>query len=151
LAALSGIAVLVACAPLKPGPPAIPFGNAQPQAQELYHHLNAERAANGLGPMGWHDQLGGLAQGWSEHMANTGDFSHQNLGAVLGNPAFGGFSAMAENIIHGGCGTSAAQLHQAWMNSPGHRVNILGNYGAVGIGIACNGNGDLYATQDFAR
>jgi uncharacterized protein YkwD len=150
LAAVVAALALAACAPLKSGPPAISFGNANPQAQELYYLVNNERAANGLGPVGWHDELGGLAQSWSDHMAGTGDYSHQDLYAVLQNPAFAGFSAMAENIIHGDCGLSAAQLHQAWMNSPDHRANILGNYNAIGIGVACNG-GQLYATEDFGR
>jgi uncharacterized protein YkwD len=68
LAATAAVVVLAACAPVKSGPsaPPIPFGNAHPQAQELYHLVNAERAAHGLGAVGWHDQLGGLAQGWSE-------------------------------------------------------------------------------------
>jgi uncharacterized protein YkwD len=45
---------------------------------------------------------------------------------------------------------SAGQIHQAWMNSPGHRANILGDFSAIGIGVACNG-GALYATEDFGR
>ena len=57
---------------------------------------------------------------------------------------------MGENILHGGCGISAGQMDQAWMNSPDHRANILGNFSAVGIGVACNG-GDLYATEEFGR
>lgn len=57
---------------------------------------------------------------------------------------------MAENIIRGDCGLSSAQIHQAWMNSADHRANILGNYNAIGIGVACNG-GQLYATEDFGR
>ena len=151
LAAVGAALAAAACAPLKAGPPrAIPFGNAQPQAQQLYYLINAERAANGLGGVGWHDQLGGLAQDWSDHMAASGDYSHQNLDAVMQNPAFAGFSAMSENIIHGSCGLSAVELHQAWMSSPSHRANILGNYNAVGIGVSCNG-GDLYAVEDFAR
>jgi uncharacterized protein YkwD len=153
LAATAAIVVLAACAPIKSGPPSappIPFGNAHPQAQELYYLVNAERAAHGLGQVGWHDQLGGLAQGWSEHMAGSGNLTHQNLDAILRSPAGSGFSALNENIIHAGCGISAGQLHQAWMNSPPHRANILGNFNAVGIGLACNG-GDLYATEDFGR
>jgi uncharacterized protein YkwD len=59
-------------------------------------------------------------------LAGTDDYSHQNLDAVLRNPAFADFSAMGENIIRGGCGLSAEQLHQAWMSSPLHAANILG-------------------------
>ncbi len=123
LAATAAIVVLAACAPIKGGAPAaqLPFGSAHPQAQELYYLVNNERAANGLGGVGWHDQLGGLAQNWSNYMAGTGDYSHQNLDAILQDPAWGGFNGLGENIIHGGCGISAAQMHQAWMNSPLHR------------------------------
>jgi len=142
---------LVACAPLKSGPaPTVSFGNANPEAQQLYSLVNDERAANGLGSVGWNDLLAGLAQSWSDHMAGTGDYSHQNLDAVLQNPAFAGFSALGENIAHGGCGLSGEQLHHAWMNSPLHAANILGNWSVVGIGVTCNGS-DLYATEDFGR
>ena len=92
----------------KAGPPAaapLPFG-ARPQAQELYYIVNNERATNGLGPVVWHDQLGGLAQSWSDYMAVTGNYSHQDLDAVLQNPAYAGYSGLGENILHGGCGTS---------------------------------------------
>lgn len=151
LAAVGAALALAACAPLKAGPPrTVSFGNAHPQAQELYYLVNSERAANGLGGVGWHELLGGLAQNWSDHMAATGDYRHQNLDAVLQDPAFAGFSALGENIIHGGCGLSAAELHQAWMSSPLHRANILGNWSSIGIGVACNGS-DLYATEDFGR
>jgi uncharacterized protein YkwD len=83
-------------------------------------------------------------------MAGSGNFTHQNLDAVLNSPAGSGFSALGENIIHGGCGLSAQQLHQSGMGSPIHRANILGNFTVVGIGVACNGS-DVYATEDFGR
>jgi uncharacterized protein YkwD len=152
LAATAAIVVLAACAPLKGGAGAaqLPFGSAHPQAQELYYLVNNERAANGLGPVGWHDQLGGLAQNWSNWMAGSGNATHQNLDAILQDPAWGGFNGLGENIIRGGCGISAGQMHQAWMSSPLHRANILGNFSVVGIGVACSG-GNVYATEDFGR
>lgn len=151
LAAIALVAAFAACAPIKSGPaPSLSFGAAHPHAQELYHLVNADRAAHGLGPVHWNDQLGGLAQNWSNHQAAIGSMQHQNLQAILESPGYGHFSGMGENVLTGGCGTSAGQMHQAWMNSPAHRANILGNFNAVGIGIACNG-GSVYATQDFAR
>jgi uncharacterized protein YkwD len=146
------IAIGAACAPVKSpaGGRAISFGGAHPQAQEIYYLVNNERAARGLGPANWNDQLGGLAQGWAEYMAGSGNFVHQNLHAVLADPAFAGFSGLGENIIAGHCGMSAAELHYAWMSSWQHAANILGNFHGIGIGIACNG-GTLYAVQDFGR
>jgi uncharacterized protein YkwD len=134
---------------LPPPPPPPPFGGALPQARELYSLVNNERAARGLGPVNWNDQLGGLAQRWSQHMAATGSMAHQNLRAIH-NSGFEGFSVLAENVLSGGCGMSARQMHQAWMNSPTHRATILGDYSEIGIGIACNG-GALYAAEEFGR
>jgi uncharacterized protein YkwD len=153
LAGTAAIVVLAACAPFKSGAPGaapLPFGSAHPQAQELYSYVNDARAANGLGPVGWHDQLGGLAQSWSDYMAATGNYSHQDLDAILQSPPYAGFSGLGENILRGGCGISAAQMHLAWMSSPEHQANILGNYSAVGIGVTCNG-GNVYATEEFGR
>lgn len=42
--------------------------------------------------------------------------------------------------------------HQGWMDSPGHRANILNDgFEKIGIGVAANANGDYWATQFFAR
>lgn len=110
----------------------------------LYDAVNADRAAHGLPGFGWDNQLGGLAQGWSQHMAATGSLTHRSMQEVIGY----GFSRAAENIIVGSCNMSAAQIEAAWMNSPLHRRNILGPYNVIGIGAVC-ANGRLWATQDF--
>jgi uncharacterized protein YkwD len=112
--------------------------------------VNSARAAQGLGPLAWNDQLAGVAQRWSEHIAVTGDFSHQNLQALLEQPALAGFSELAENMFRGTCGMSASQIHQTFMNSASHRANILGNHSAVGIGAVCNG-GTVAVVENFGR
>ena len=61
-----------------------------------------------------------------------------------------GFSGLAENIMRGTCGMSAAEINQDWMSSPAHRANILGNYSAIGIGATCSG-GTIAAVEDFGR
>lgn len=118
--------------------------------REVYDLVNADRAANGLPALGWNDQLGGLAQGWSENMASTGSFSHSDLNAALRSSEFDGFRRLGENILVGGCNMTAAQVEQAWMNSPGHRANILGDYNVVGVGFVCAGD-RLWGTQSFGR
>jgi uncharacterized protein YkwD len=144
VAAIALVVALAACAPFKSSP------SPNPVAGQLYAEVNNARAANGLPPLAWNDQLAGLAQGWSGHIASTGDFSHQNLGALLGNPALAGFSGLAKNIMRGTCGMSAAEIHQHWMSSPLHRANILGSYSAIGISVACSG-GTVAAAEDFGR
>ena len=117
-------------------------------SREIYELVNADRGAHGLPPLNWNAQLGGLAQGWTENMAATGRLQHSNLSATLRSPEFDGFSRLGENILVGGCNMSAAEMEQAWMNSPSHRANILGSYNVIGVGVVCSG-GRLWATQSF--
>jgi uncharacterized protein YkwD len=155
LAAVAVVFALAACAPTKapppaPAPPSLPFDSADPIAKELLSRTNSDRAANGLDPLAWNDQLGGLAQSWSDHMATTGELVHQDLDALLETPAYSGFSELKENILSGACALTAAQIEAAFMNSSPHKVNILGNFTVLGIGVKCNGT-NLYVTEDFGR
>jgi uncharacterized protein YkwD len=109
--------------------------------------LNADRAANGVGPLGWNGALGGIAQAWAEWMATNGSFSHQNLGAVIGGT---GFSTMGENLFLGPDGLGAGTVEASWMNSPAHRANLLsGAFSAVGVGVAVSSDGKMYVVADF--
>lgn len=57
------------------------------------------------------------------------------------------YKAAAENIAAGQ--TSAIYAHEAWMNSEGHRKNILGNYNYIGVGVKFGGYYKIYYTQNF--
>lgn len=57
------------------------------------------------------------------------------------------YSGAAENIAAGQ--TSAIYAHEAWMNSEGHRKNILGNYNYIGVGVSFGGFYNIYYTQNF--
>ena len=53
-----------------------------------------------------------------------------------------------ENLAEGH--TSPAEVVQAWMNSPGHRENILNDdFGNLGVGITISNNGTIYWVQMF--
>jgi uncharacterized protein YkwD len=117
-------------------------------SREVFDLVNVDRAANGLPAVSWNPQLGGLAQGWSEHMGSTGQFEHSDLNATLRSPEFSAFRRLGENILVGSCNMTAAEIERAWMNSPGHRANILGDYNVIGVGVVCAG-GRLWATQSF--
>ncbi|MGQ0804351.1 MAG: CAP domain-containing protein [Actinomycetota bacterium] len=117
-------------------------------SREIYDLVNADRGTQGLPALTWHPKLGGLAQGWSEHMASTGRLEHSDINATLGSPEFSEFHRLGENILEGSCSMTAAQMEQAWMNSPGHRANILGSYNVIAVGVVCAG-GRLWATQSF--
>ena len=129
-----------------------PSGTSYEQRAErdLFNLVNRDRTRAGLPALAWDDRLGGLALEWSHQMAATRNFSHRNLGAALGE--LPGFTRLAENILVGQCGMTGAEMHQAWMNSSGHRANIMsGSYNAIGIGVVCSSDGRVWATEDFGR
>jgi uncharacterized YkwD family protein len=58
------------------------------------------------------------------------------------------YMAAGENIAKGQP-TSAAVM-SSWMNSPGHKANILSeNFTEIGVGVAKDANGTIYWTQQF--
>ncbi|MFC4404264.1 SafA/ExsA family spore coat assembly protein [Gracilibacillus xinjiangensis] len=110
---------------------------------------NEERAKNGLPPLRPNWQLSRVARYKSEDMNTNHYFSHQS--PTYGSPFnmmqdFGiSYRAAAENIAKGQ--QTPYQVVQAWMNSSGHRKNILnGNFTHIGVGYDPDGN---YWTQMF--
>ncbi|GHU38854.1 hypothetical protein FACS1894105_13200 [Clostridia bacterium] len=60
------------------------------------------------------------------------------------------FSSAAENIAMGQ--KNASEAMKSWMNSPGHRANILSRtVTEIGVGAAKTSNGTLYFTQMFMK
>lgn len=139
-------------APAPPAPSAVETsGEAEARVVEL---VNAARAEAGLGPLQRMTGLDDVARGWSSSLASSG-------AALAHNPAFssqipGGWSAAAENVAwapvgYAGSATAIADaMHRVWMDSAGHRANILGPYTHVGVGVAYSPTHGWYLTQNFA-
>ena len=122
-----------------------PAAGADTEAEtELLAKINATRAANGLGALQLDGALRSYARSHAEDMANAGEVYHSSQ-AELTSAAGAGWSGIAENV---GKGPSPTSLHNAFMASPGHKANILGNYNYVGIGTDTRG-GSLYVTVVF--
>ena len=111
---------------------------------EFLSKINATRAAHGLSALQIDDALHSHARSHSEDMAAAGKIYHSTE-AELTAAAGTGWSGIAENVGKGGSPTS---LHDAFMASPGHKKNILGDYNYVGIGTEISG-GSLYVTMVF--
>jgi uncharacterized protein YkwD len=113
--------------------------------------VNASRARSGLGPMYWDDALAASAQRWSQQLASSNGFAHQDLVAL--NARFGNaYGAIGEVLFSGPCTASSAQVHQALMNSPSHRAVILTPFlDVLGVGIVCNAGGTLFVVVDFGQ
>jgi cysteine-rich secretory family protein len=130
--------------------------NAQLQRNDselqLFDALNRERAAHGLSALQWDDTLFKAARQHALRMADLNILEHQlpsesNLEGRLAE-AGARFSVIAENIA---VGPNPQTIHAGWMDSPGHRKNILdARLTSVGI-AAVRGTGGLFAVQDFSQ
>jgi uncharacterized protein YkwD len=106
--------------------------------------INATRSANGLGPLEVYWDLADDAEAHSAAMKSASDLYHNpNLGNVTS-----GWSALAENV---GVGPTVDRLHTAFMESAGHRKNILGNYNYVGVGVVRESDTKIWVTVVFMR
>lgn len=121
---------------------------------EVVRLVNVERSKNGLQLLKENWQLSRVARYKSQDMANKNYFSHTS--PTYGSPfkmmeAFGlRYSTAGENIAKGQ--RTAQAVMTAWMNSPGHRSNILSpTYTQIGVGYATNKSGVPYWTQMFIK
>jgi uncharacterized YkwD family protein/spore coat assembly protein SafA len=132
----------------------IPTVTTSSQESEVARLVNAERAKAGLPALTLNWQLSRVARYKSADMANKGYFSHNS--PTYGTPFqmmenFGlRFSAAGENIAYGQ--RTPAEVMRDWMNSPGHRNNIMSrSFTEIGVGLAKNKNGVCYWTQQFMK
>lgn len=112
---------------------------------------NAERAKAGLKPLEMHSPLMGVARAKSEDMAKNNYFSHTSptFGSPFDQIKSAGISyrSAGENIAQGQ--RTPQQVVQAWMDSPGHRQNIMNaSYTHIGVGFVEDG---YYWTQQFIQ
>lgn len=121
---------------------------------EVIRLVNVERSKRGLQALAANWQLSRVARYKSQDMMNKNYFSHTS--PTYGSPfdmmeAFGvRFSAGGENIAMGQ--RTPAEVVTAWMNSPGHRANILSpSYNQLGVGLATSATGKTYWTQLFIK
>ncbi|RPF52257.1 CAP domain-containing protein [Aquisalibacillus elongatus] len=120
--------------------------------EEVVRLTNQERTKNGLSELKIDQELNNVAQTKSVDMADNGYFSHQS--PTYGSPfemldQFGvDYTVAAENIAAGQ--KSPEQVVKQWMNSEGHRKNILNDSVThIGIGYEPSGNMSPYWTQMF--
>jgi uncharacterized YkwD family protein/spore coat assembly protein SafA len=122
--------------------------------QQVIDLVNKQRANYGLPLLKGNWELCRVARYKSQDMINRGYFSHQS--PTYGSPFtmmqnFGlRFSAAGENIAYGQ--RTPQDVMNAWMNSDGHRSNILSRvYNQIGVGVAKAANGTFYWTQMFMK
>lgn len=105
--------------------------------------INSSRASAGLPPLTMSSELVPDARAHSAEMMAAGNIYHSsNLAGVAS-----GWESLAENV---GAGPSVSSLHTAFMNSAGHRRNILGDFNYAGVGVK-EADGQIWVTVIFMR
>ncbi|HST82146.1 MAG TPA: CAP domain-containing protein [Kineosporiaceae bacterium] len=125
-------------------------------AAEVLRLANVQRAKAGCEPLALNSKLNKAAQAHSTDMATANFFSHDSQDGRTPfdriKAAGYSFGAAAENIAAGS--TTAAGAMDQWMNSAGHKANILNcTYVDLGVGYAPGENAEYagYWTQDFGK
>lgn len=126
--------------------------------------VNQERLSQGLAPLVVNSTLNYAAWLHSNQMAvRSRAFSNNpaqamqhtllgvnapTVGSRLDFAGYDNWQSFGENIAFGY--PTAIEVMQGWMNSPGHRANILNpNVAEIGIGVVTNAQGYLFWTQEF--
>ncbi len=162
--AASAVALLVAGCAIPVGIPApspstrvgASAGNYSATEARIFDLINAERQHRGLPALVYNAQLDRMAKIQAENMAYFQKMAHNIPESQL--PTLGDrarhvgypFGRLAENVALGY--PNAETVVQGWMNSSGHRRNILdGSVEETGIGIARSSAGGLYYCQVFGK
>lgn len=109
---------------------------------------NIERLKEGLAPLTLSKNTNTVAQKWSANMA---DLQYMRHNPLYDKQMPAGWWSVGENVAWGSQGHTPTQIFNEWMNSPGHRANILGDFTHIGIGWEATSNGAVYSTQNFGK
>ncbi len=126
--------------------------------QRIFELVNVERQKAGMSALSYNKTMEKYARIKSKDMADQGYFDHRDLRGELITTMIEAdgvaYQAWGENIAYIGGGdvnTLADQFMTNWMNSEGHRANILSdNFDSIGVGVY-QAAGEVYATQEFHR
>lgn len=125
----------------------------------IFNKVNEERAKAGVPTLTYNTVMEKYARIKSRDMGDNNYFSHEDLNGNLITTQMKNdgvsYKAWGENIAYIGGNVSADALAEQfmtnWMNSSGHRANILStNFSSIGVGVYKIGN-KVYATQEFYR
>ena len=123
--------------------------------ERVFALANDARAEEGVGSLERHDGLDAVARRWSQYLAREGLELAHNPGVADQVPE--GWRAVGENVgwlDDGGVLDAeevADRVHEGWMESPGHRENLLrDDYTHLGVGVAHDPEHGYYLTQNFA-
>lgn len=116
--------------------------------RKAFNATNARRADHGRKELRKQDCIQGFAVRQAKAMAAKKEMYHQELGPILKQC---GLNAVGENVAYG-YATGRSVVNDGWMNSDGHRANILNpDFRLMGIGARQSKDGTWYVAQVFGR
>jgi len=122
---------------------------------EIFHLINQHRATNLLPLLRWASTPAHLARKHSLDMAKgLVPFGHQGVENRYAEliRKIPSLTRFGENVAYNfGFSNPAQQAVDAWLASPGHYANIMGDYNLAGVGVAKNLKGEYYFTQIFVK
>jgi uncharacterized protein YkwD len=128
-------------------PPAAPATSGSSSVQQQL--TNQARASAGLAPLQWNACLAGVAQRHAAEMAQAGHIYHGN-GVQQGLACGQGYSRAGENVGMTSPGIDDNRIFTGFMNSPGHKANIMGAYRFIGTAWVLGADGAGYVSVEFA-
>lgn len=123
--------------------------------KDVFHMINAERRKKGLSQLAWNDRAAKTARQHSKNMMQQGFFSHRGKdGSLVGTRATRlgvQWQGIGENLVYFRNYQDPAEFAvKSWMNSSGHKKNILAqNWIETGIGAVVADDGTYFLTQVF--
>lgn len=123
------------------------MASASPSAEaEFVSFINQSRSAAGLAALSVHSDLVVGARNHTAKMIPTNSIFHSTSAEL--SAVTTGWVTLGENVGRGG---NASVLHQAFMASPSHKANILGDFDKVGVGVGHDAEGRMYVTVMFMK
>jgi hypothetical protein len=122
-----------------------PASAAESDVATIFSGTNAARASAGLPALKRNVAMDAVAQAWAQKMAAAGTMSH--------NPRYSvqipsGWTRASENVAYG---YKSDAVVTGWLNSAGHRANIMGDVTDIGIGYFVDSKGVAWSVQNFAK
>ncbi|MBI4935401.1 MAG: CAP domain-containing protein [Actinobacteria bacterium] len=142
------------CKPAAPAPAPAKVATVLTVADQCTSMVNAERAARGIAPVSIHPAVQFAAESHAKYEAIASVMTHVSPNGARGGDRIAGsgyaWRAWGENVAAGQ--PDCATVMAAWMNSAGHKANILNPaFVHIGVAAAANGAGVVYWTMDLAN
>lgn len=124
----------------------VPAVAAPSDETEFVSLINQTRTAAGLGPLTGYEDLVDDARRHTAEMIAAGKIYHSTSAQLSSYTT--GWTQVGENV---GMGPNPSILHTAFMASPSHKANILGDYDRVGVGADRAPDGTMFVTVLFMK